>query len=170
MAAAPVCGWPSLFSRDPRHALARLACLRRADRAGHRLPGGGPGHPGHGAGVRGRCAYGAAVAGRRGGAAAGLLAARPARRAGPAGATGRTLRPPQRGPGRRGQRGRGHRASRACASVGLGRDGPGEQTAAGPRRRGAHARDGAARDPPRGAGLSPRPVPRCFSSMDLARP
>src|SRR4029450_2913939 len=39
--------------------------------------GTGPGHPGHRTGVRGRCEDGAAVAGRSGGAAAGLLAARP---------------------------------------------------------------------------------------------
>src|SRR5262244_3312436 len=70
-----LCGLSSLFSGDPRHALARHAHLRRAYRARGGVPGGRPGHPGHGAGVRGRGEYGAAVAGRSSGAAASLLAA-----------------------------------------------------------------------------------------------
>ena len=43
-----------LFSRDPRHDLPWQARLCRAHRARHRVPGRRPGHPGHGAGVRGR--------------------------------------------------------------------------------------------------------------------
>src|SRR5262249_9154106 len=58
-----------------RHALARQARRCRPHRAGHRLPGRGPGYPRYGTGVRGRCEYGAAVAGRSGGATPGLLAA-----------------------------------------------------------------------------------------------
>ena len=53
------------------------------------------------------------------------------------------------------QHGRGHRASRACAPVGLGGDGPGEQTAAGDHRRRSHPDDGSTLGPPRRASLGP---------------
>src|SRR5262249_49442849 len=57
--------------------------LCRAHRARHRVLSRGPGHPGHGASIRSRSQYGAAVAGRGGGAAASLLAALPAWHTGP---------------------------------------------------------------------------------------
>src|SRR5712691_82471 len=67
------------------------------------LNGTGLGHPGHGAGVRGRPQYGATVVGGGSGAAPRLFATRPARRTGETGAIGRTLCLAQRGQGRRGQ-------------------------------------------------------------------
>src|SRR5262249_27133354 len=54
------------------------------------------------------------------------------------------------------QRGRGHRALGAVAPVGVGGDGPREQTAAGDRCRGSYPHDGPTRGPPRRAGLGPR--------------
>src|SRR5215471_11796146 len=64
LAATAVRRLSRLLSGDPRHALPWQAGVGRAHRARHRLPGGGPGHPGHGAGVRGRGEYGAPVVGR----------------------------------------------------------------------------------------------------------
>src|SRR6266702_3930771 len=90
LAATTVCSLSPLFSGDPRYALAWQAGLCRAHRTRHRVPGRGAGHPGHGAGLRGRPQHGAAVAGGGGGAAPGLFPTRPARCAGPAGTAGRT--------------------------------------------------------------------------------
>src|SRR6266446_1452187 len=67
-----------LLSGDPWYALAWQAWVGRAHRTRHRVPGRRRGHPGHGARVRDRPEHGAAVVGRRGGAAAGLLTALPA--------------------------------------------------------------------------------------------
>src|SRR6266536_3368583 len=68
-----------LLPRDPWHALAWQTCVGRPHCACDWLLGRGLGHPGDGAGVRGRSEHGAGVVSGSGRAAAGLFPLFPAR-------------------------------------------------------------------------------------------